>query len=209
MAFSLFWEFTQRKIDSSMLCVSVPTAWRVLGLRMEKRPPIWRVAANIRVLNLVVHRGTTGLYRSVICKLYLKYSLKWWILRDIGPGRNVNFCMQFFVVCLASQHRWPSVFMVVLSKHSGQWDTCNVGRRVGVCGIISAEATVNVFILLYGYFLVLCPSSCFLVDRTSWSFGSWFCFHLQVESRWRDPCSVAPFGRVSVVSWRPCCFHTK
>ena len=27
-------------------CGSVTTAWRVLGLRMEKRPPIWRVAVN-------------------------------------------------------------------------------------------------------------------------------------------------------------------
>jgi len=27
--------------------VPVTTAWRVLGLRMEERPPIWRVAANI------------------------------------------------------------------------------------------------------------------------------------------------------------------
>ena len=27
--------------------VPVTTAWRVLSLRMEKRPPIWRVAANI------------------------------------------------------------------------------------------------------------------------------------------------------------------
>ena len=26
---------------------SVTTAWRVLGFRMEERPPIWRVAANI------------------------------------------------------------------------------------------------------------------------------------------------------------------
>jgi len=28
-------------------CVPVTTAWRVLTLRMEERPPIWRVAANI------------------------------------------------------------------------------------------------------------------------------------------------------------------
>ena len=27
--------------------VPVTTAWRVLRLRMEERPPIWRVAANI------------------------------------------------------------------------------------------------------------------------------------------------------------------
>jgi hypothetical protein len=27
--------------------VPVTTAWRVLGLQMEERPPIWRVAANI------------------------------------------------------------------------------------------------------------------------------------------------------------------
>ena len=26
--------------------VPVTTAWRVLGLRMEERPPIWRVAVN-------------------------------------------------------------------------------------------------------------------------------------------------------------------
>jgi len=25
----------------------VTTAWRVLSLRMEERPPIWRVAANV------------------------------------------------------------------------------------------------------------------------------------------------------------------
>jgi hypothetical protein len=33
-----------------MLCckwVPVTTAWRVLGLRMEERTPVWRVAANI------------------------------------------------------------------------------------------------------------------------------------------------------------------
>ena len=29
-----------------ILWVPVTTAWRVLGLRMEERPPIWRVAAN-------------------------------------------------------------------------------------------------------------------------------------------------------------------
>jgi hypothetical protein len=27
--------------------VPVTTAWRILRLRMEERPPIWRVAANI------------------------------------------------------------------------------------------------------------------------------------------------------------------
>jgi hypothetical protein len=27
--------------------VPVATAWRVVGLRMEERPPIWRVAANV------------------------------------------------------------------------------------------------------------------------------------------------------------------
>ena len=27
-------------------CVPVTTAWRVLRLRTEERPPIWRVAAN-------------------------------------------------------------------------------------------------------------------------------------------------------------------
>jgi hypothetical protein len=27
--------------------VPVTTAWRVLRLRMEERPPIWRVAANV------------------------------------------------------------------------------------------------------------------------------------------------------------------
>ena len=28
------------------MCVPVTTAWRVLGLRMEERPPVWRVAVN-------------------------------------------------------------------------------------------------------------------------------------------------------------------
>ena len=27
--------------------VPVTTAWRVVGLRLEEQPPIWRVAANI------------------------------------------------------------------------------------------------------------------------------------------------------------------
>jgi hypothetical protein len=33
----------------SYMCVvrTVTTAWRVLRLRMEERPPIWRIAANI------------------------------------------------------------------------------------------------------------------------------------------------------------------
>jgi len=28
-------------------CVSVTTVWCVIRLRMEERPPVWRVAANI------------------------------------------------------------------------------------------------------------------------------------------------------------------
>jgi len=52
---------------------------------------------------------------------------------------------------------------------------------VGV-GIISAEATVNVFILLKGYFLVLCLSSSFHVGLTSRTLGNWFYSHLQVDS---------------------------
>jgi len=37
-------------VDGSTVCdksVSVSTAWRVLRLRMEERPQIWKVAANI------------------------------------------------------------------------------------------------------------------------------------------------------------------
>ena len=33
--------------DDRNKLVPVTTAWRVLGLRMEERPPTWRVAANI------------------------------------------------------------------------------------------------------------------------------------------------------------------
>ena len=36
----------------------VTTAWRVLRLRMEERPPIWRVAANI--LNKQLRTGDKG-----------------------------------------------------------------------------------------------------------------------------------------------------
>jgi hypothetical protein len=32
--------------DVPWMCVPVTTAWRVLRLRMEERPPIWRVAVN-------------------------------------------------------------------------------------------------------------------------------------------------------------------
>jgi len=39
-------------------CVPVTTAWRVLGLRMEKRPPIRSVAANI--LNKQSRTADTG-----------------------------------------------------------------------------------------------------------------------------------------------------
>ena len=38
-----------------MYWVPVTTAWRVLRLRIEERPPIWRVAANI--LNKQPTRG--------------------------------------------------------------------------------------------------------------------------------------------------------
>jgi hypothetical protein len=36
-------------ITHTVCCKWVPvtTAWHVLGLRMEKQPPIWRIAANI------------------------------------------------------------------------------------------------------------------------------------------------------------------
>jgi hypothetical protein len=50
---SLFLRFPhQNPIHTSLLphlhySGSVTTAWRVLGLRMEEQPPIWRVAANI------------------------------------------------------------------------------------------------------------------------------------------------------------------
>jgi hypothetical protein len=37
---------------------TVTTAWRVLGLRMEERPPLWRVAANI--LNKQSRAADTG-----------------------------------------------------------------------------------------------------------------------------------------------------
>ena len=32
--------------DMECLCVPVTTSWRILRLRMQERPPIWRVAAN-------------------------------------------------------------------------------------------------------------------------------------------------------------------
>jgi hypothetical protein len=32
--------------EEPWMCVPVTTAWRVLRLRMEERPPIWRVAVN-------------------------------------------------------------------------------------------------------------------------------------------------------------------
>ena len=40
-------QFSYRMGNSGAKLVPVTTAWRVLGLRMEERPPIWRVAANI------------------------------------------------------------------------------------------------------------------------------------------------------------------
>jgi hypothetical protein len=51
--------------------VPVPTAWRILGLRMEEWPPVWRVAANI--LNKQSRTADTGWY----CNL--------------GVGRCANF----------------------------------------------------------------------------------------------------------------------
>ena len=38
---------TRRFITAFTSALPVTTAWRVLRLRMEERPPIWRVAANI------------------------------------------------------------------------------------------------------------------------------------------------------------------
>jgi hypothetical protein len=39
--------FLRRIVLSHVKWVPVPTAWRVLRLRMGEWPPIWRVAANV------------------------------------------------------------------------------------------------------------------------------------------------------------------
>ena len=39
-----YWD---RNMQLDIVCVPGTTAWRVHRLRMEERPPIWRVAANI------------------------------------------------------------------------------------------------------------------------------------------------------------------
>ena len=38
--------YCQVEVSAPWMWVPVTTAWRVLGLRMEERPPIWRVAVN-------------------------------------------------------------------------------------------------------------------------------------------------------------------
>jgi hypothetical protein len=43
--------------------VPVTTAWSVLSLRMEERPPIWKVAANI--LNIQSRTADTGWFSSL------------------------------------------------------------------------------------------------------------------------------------------------
>jgi hypothetical protein len=45
----IIWEFTKFILETIHVISEVPvtTAWRVVMLRMEERPPIWRVAANM------------------------------------------------------------------------------------------------------------------------------------------------------------------
>jgi hypothetical protein len=43
----LFLDFITRTILGEEYRVPVTTTWRVIGLRVEERPPIWRVAVNI------------------------------------------------------------------------------------------------------------------------------------------------------------------
>ena len=58
----LHFNFILFKLDNVLLFrdkwVPVTTAWRVLRLRMEERPPVWRVAANI--LNKQSRRADKG-----------------------------------------------------------------------------------------------------------------------------------------------------
>jgi hypothetical protein len=37
---AIFWDFTERRMVARVKWVPVNTAWRVLGLRMEERPPV-------------------------------------------------------------------------------------------------------------------------------------------------------------------------
>ena len=64
------WVLSFRIFYISVLCVAtddkwvpVTTAWRVLRLRMEERPPTWRVAANI--LNKQSRTADKGLSTSL------------------------------------------------------------------------------------------------------------------------------------------------
>jgi hypothetical protein len=54
------------------MLVSFTTAWRVLRLRMEERPPIWRVAVNVGPCHLGMARpqfadGGTAPYMEGSC----------------------------------------------------------------------------------------------------------------------------------------------
>jgi len=44
-------------------CVPITTPWHVLRLRMEEQPPIWRVAANILIKQLMA--TNKGWYTSL------------------------------------------------------------------------------------------------------------------------------------------------
>ena len=50
---------------NTKLIVPATTAWRVLRLRMEEQPPIWRVAAN--VMNKQLRTADKGCSSSLGC----------------------------------------------------------------------------------------------------------------------------------------------
>jgi hypothetical protein len=69
--------------------VTVTTAWRVLRLRMEERPPIWRAAASI--LNKLSRTADKGWYYSFTVGRGAKSSrqklvLLWNSYMCLGPG---------------------------------------------------------------------------------------------------------------------------
>jgi hypothetical protein len=60
-------------------CVPVTTAWRVLRLRTEERPSVWRVAANI--LNKLSRTADTGWSSSLLTT----------------PHRKNVYCYEIFI----------------------------------------------------------------------------------------------------------------
>jgi hypothetical protein len=71
--------------------VPVTRAWRVLGLRMEERPPIWRVAANV-LNNSRGHPTRSGTLAWVLGEVLTTPHRKMKYLKEsLGPGLILRY----------------------------------------------------------------------------------------------------------------------